>query len=96
MQDCHLFPFITHASPTIQLLYCWFIIGVAFSNSLTDSDLQLLIETEQDQTRQSFFQYYLKYLYHFICITSLLACLIWPKDRNFLTLVEFCASDHII
>jgi len=36
--------------------YC-FIIGVAFSNSFTNSDLQLLIETEQDQMRQSFIQY---------------------------------------
>ena len=35
----------------------WFMIGVASSNSLTDLDLQLLIETEQDQMRQSFIQY---------------------------------------
>jgi len=30
--------------------------GVASSDSLTDSDLQLLIEAEQDQTRHSFIQ----------------------------------------
>jgi len=29
-------------------------IGVTSSDSLTNSDLQLLVETEQDQTKQSF------------------------------------------
>ncbi len=32
-------------------------IGVAFGNSWTDSDLQLLIETEHNQTRLIFIQY---------------------------------------
>jgi len=34
----------------------WFMIGVASSDSFPESDLQFLIETEQDQTRQPFKQ----------------------------------------
>ncbi len=37
---------------------CWSHFGIiASSNSLTDSNLRLLIETEQDRTRHSFIQY---------------------------------------
>ncbi len=40
----------------VQLFWPLVTFGVASSNSLTDSDLQLLIETEQDLTRHSFIQ----------------------------------------
>jgi len=46
----------TFTCPTNAAFDRWFRIGVASSDSLTDSDLQLFIETEQDQTRQSFIQ----------------------------------------
>jgi len=54
MQDCCLFQliYVTPACPTcIAVLTVCHNISVASSNSLTDSDLQLLTETEQDRTR---------------------------------------------
>jgi hypothetical protein len=49
--------FNTGACPTITAVLT---VGhfVASGNSLTDSDLQLFIETEQDRTRHTFIQYY--------------------------------------
>jgi len=42
----------------VQLFWQLVTFGVASSDSLTDSELQLLIETEQDWTRHSFIQYF--------------------------------------
>jgi len=43
-----------------QLFWQLVTFSVASGNSLTDSDLQLFIETEQDRTRHTFIQYLLK------------------------------------
>jgi len=40
----------------VQLFWSLVTFGVASGNSLTDSDLQLFIETEQDRTRHTFIQ----------------------------------------
>jgi len=48
--------FHTCACTTIQLFRPLVTFGVTSSDSLTDSDLQLLSETEQDQMRHSFIQ----------------------------------------
>jgi len=61
MQDCRLFQliFVTHACPTsTAVLTIGHNISFASSDGLTDSDLQTLIETEQDRTRHSFTQYF--------------------------------------
>jgi len=41
----------------VQLFWLLVTFSVASHNSLTDSDLQLFIETEQDRTRHIFIQY---------------------------------------
>jgi len=58
MQDCRLFKLIfdTGACPTSTAVLIVGHFSVASGNSLTDSDLQLFIETEQDRTRHSFIQ----------------------------------------
>jgi len=43
----------------VQLFWPLVTFSVASRDSLTDSDLQLFIETEQDRTRHMFIQYYL-------------------------------------
>jgi hypothetical protein len=56
MEDCSLFLLMlnTFTCPTSTGVLTFGHFGVAYSDSLTDSELQLLIEIEQDQTRHSF------------------------------------------
>ncbi len=50
--------FLIHAlAQPVQLFWPLVTFGVASSNSLTDSDLQRLTETEKYETRHSFIQY---------------------------------------
>ncbi len=71
MQYCHLFQlmFGTGVCPISTAVWLLVTFSVTSGNSLTDSDLQLLIETEHDQTRHSFIQYYITLFFAKVHVT---------------------------
>jgi len=87
MKDCLLFQliFVTHAYPTsAAVLTVSHNIGVASSDSLTDSDLQLLKETEQDRTRQNkTFIYTIILLEPFYCTKAFCATFLYLNFEIF-------------
>ena len=68
MQYCRLFLLMVYTASfqLVQLFWPLVTFSVASCDSLTDSDLQLFIETEQDRTRLTFIQYHSPPLWGFL------------------------------